>query len=1169
MVHARFGILLLSFLLLVRQANGQQISCPTNIDFEQGLGSWTFYTGSCCPISANTLTGAINNRHTWTSGVATDPYGGFPVVSPGGGLHSLKLGNNSVNSQAERATYTFTVPTGVNNYSLIYRYAVVFEDPQHATADQPRFQVRAYDTATNTTIPCSQHTYVASSSLPGFSLSPLGSSVLYHPWTMGTINLSGYAGQTITIEFATGDCALGAHFGYGYVDMNCSLFQISTNNCSNSPTTTLTAPPGYQYYTWMNDNYTTTVDTGQNITIATPATTTTYHVILTPFNGLGCVDTLTTTVNISNLTLTATNDTVACAGTPLALQATATSNAGPISYAWSPATGLSCTACSNPIATPTTGTLYYVTVTDSNGCTKTDSVRVRVDSLELAVTKQDLLCFGSSNGTATAVLSKGIGAYNYSWNTAPIQHTNVVSNLSAGTYTITGSDSFCTKSSTITINQPPQLNASVSTVNVTCFGHTNGSATASVSGGVTPYTYAWTGSTATAATAANLAYGSYQLTVTDNNGCTDTVSFTIAQPPAVQVTIASKVDVSCFGGANGLATAAGSGGTTPYTYSWSTNPTQTTATAGNLSPGTYTVLLTDNNGCTDTAQATITQPLPLNATVTSVTPVNCITAANGSATAAATGGTTPYAFSWSTTPPQNTASAINLPVGTYTCTVTDNKGCMTSVSAAILNPNPLVVAIPTPSVINCFGDSTGTASAAVSGGRPPYSYSWSTSPVQSTPIATGLKAGLYTVIITDSVGCADTAQTTVTQQPDIVINTSSLPTCPNTSQGSATVSASGGVSPYIYQWNTTPSQSGSSPSNMAAGVYTVTVTDSKGCKKKATVTVDTFTAPNVIARGDTILCAGSPVQLYASGAGSYQWSPSASLSCASCATPYANPSAQTIYTVVGTDANNCKDTDQVVITVLHRVPVDAGGDHEVCEGASVRLEASGGVAYAWQPATSLSNSQSAAPLASPSTTTTYMVIITENECFADTLYQTVVVEPYPTIDLGPDLRALPGASLYLKADTSHAVSILWTPATGLNCDQCDKPVAVVEKTIMYKATVHNRLGCEASDELTITMGCDNSTFYMANTFTPNADGLNDVYFPRGRGADQINHFMIYNRWGELMYEARNFPCNDERYGWNGTYKNEPMKADVYVYVLEATCGNDERVLLKGDITLYR
>ncbi len=1162
--------LIVVFLLPYAEGIRAQISCPVNIDFEQGLGNWNYYTGTCCPIATPNLTGPVTNRHTLTTGNGVDPFGGFPVVAPGGGIHSLKLGNSNVNAQAERATYTFTVPAGVNNYLLTYRYAVVFQDPQHQPADQPRFEVKAYNALTNVVLPCAQHTYVATSALPGFSRSAVDTSVWYHPWTLGTINLSGYAGQTIRVEFSSGDCALGAHFGYGYVDMNCSLFKLNYVSCTPTPATTLSAPPGYQYYTWMDATYSSILGSGQQVSVNTPATNTTYHVILTPYNNSGCIDTLTTQILVSGISVQATPDTFSCAGDSVHLSASTASIANPVTYAWSPAAGLSCTSCAQPVAVPSGTVTYVVAVQDTNGCTASDSVTIKVSNPQVSITKTDIACNGDTSGSATALVTGATAPTRFSWSTNPVQVTPGIAQVPAGTYTVWVSDSFCTRAAQVQIMQPLPLLATLNTVAPSCNGMTNGSAGSIVSGGTVPYHYLWsTAPTDTLNNVSGLGAGSYWLSVRDSAGCSDTLQFSITQPSPVTVVVSSSGNILCNNGNNGWATAVAAGGTPPYSFSWNTSPAQNTAAATNLIAGSYTITATDAKGCSDTAQVSLIQPPPLVAAVTQIDPVTCATALNGKAVVTASGGKPPYSYTWNTTPVQTTAAATHLAAGNYVCTVTDSNGCTTTVNASISYTHPIVVAIAPPAVMNCYGDSTGALTVSASGGYPPYGYSWNTLPPRVTPTVTGLYAGTYTVTITDSAGCSTNATATITEQPEIQIDASAEPACPGIPSGSAAVAATGGVPGYSYLWNTVPQQTGTTVSNLQSGPYFIRVTDSKGCSKWDTVFVDSHPAAHIEARGDTLVCKGSPVRLYAAGAESYVWSPGASLSCSNCATPMANPAQTTTYTVVGTDTNGCKDTGRVVLTVLHRVSVGVDSAQAICEGASVRLQASGGQRYRWIPSTGLSDNESANPLASPLVTTTYQVIIEENECFRDTLSQTVFVEPLPTVDLGPDIRALYGQSLYLHADTSHAVGLKWTPAEGLNCDECDNPVALVSKSIIYVVKAKNRLGCLAEDELVISLGCDQSTVYMANTFTPNGDGLNDRYFPKGSGVEKIISFMIFDRWGEKLFEARDFDANSEQYGWDGTYRSLPMRADVYVYLVEARCADGGTVHLKGDLTLYR
>ncbi len=383
--------------LLISLSSYCQTGCEPNVDFEQGnLNNWILYTGTCCPISV-TASGPVAGRHSITTGTAVDPYGGFPVVDPMNGVFSFKLGNNINGAQAEAARYYLHVPTGSNNYSLIFRYAVVFEDPNHPAAQQPRFEVSAFDSATGNPITCAQFTYVASSTLPGFLVSGVSPSPIYKGWSSASIDLSTMNGKTVAIQFATGDCSQTGHFGYAYVDVNCGLFETYGVDCLNGNLTSLSGPPGYQSYQWWNSGFTQLYGNGQSIQIATPSTTTTFAVVVTPYPGFGCNDTLYTTRKGADVTVNAGKDTSICATSgpqTVQLNAIGKSSISAPSYTWTPTTGLSCTNCSNPLATVSTTTTYVVTVTDSSKCTRSDTVVVISSPTVFAdvSTEKDTVC---------------------------------------------------------------------------------------------------------------------------------------------------------------------------------------------------------------------------------------------------------------------------------------------------------------------------------------------------------------------------------------------------------------------------------------------------------------------------------------------------------------------------------------------------------------------------------------------------------------------------------------------------------------------------------------------------------------------------------------------------------------------------------------------------------
>ena len=378
--------------------------------------------------------------------------------------------------------------------------------------------------------------------------------------------------------------------------------------------------------------------------------------------------------------------------------------------------------------------------------------------------------------------------------------------------------------------------------NVSCNGLADGSLTASSTGGTEPYTYTWSNSTssATIATTASLTgvpAGTYSVTISDAFGCTSTNSGTVTEPAQLMVSSAVDSNVTCNGFATGGATASTTGGTTPYNYIWSNGAT--TASITGVVAGTYTVTTTDNNGCTSTSSATITEPAQLMAASVVDSNVTCNGLSNGGATASATGGTNPYNYSWSTSTSSatnaTTASITGVIAGAYTVTITDNNGCTSTSSVTITEPTTLVAASVLDSNVTCNGFSNGGATASATGGTSPYSYLWSNSAI--TASITGVAAGVYTVTISDNNGCTSISSVTITEPTPLVISTSidSNATCSGFANGGITATATGGVSSYTYAWSngaTTASITG-----ITAGTYTVTLTDANGCTSTSSETI--------------------------------------------------------------------------------------------------------------------------------------------------------------------------------------------------------------------------------------------------------------------------------------------------------------------------------------------
>lgn len=842
---------------------------------------------------------------------------------------------------------------------------------------------------------------------------------------------------------------------------------------------------------------------------------------------------------------------------------TATGGTAPYTYVWS--NGRTTAAVTGLVPGN-----HTVSVTDANGCTNAAAFTItQPAALALSTTQTHVLCFGGSNGTATVTANGGTMPYAYSWNTTPVQTTATVRGLISGNYTATVTDAKgCTQTATVVINQPTALTASATGTNVSCFGGTNGTATVTAGGGTPPYTYAWnTAPVQTMPFITNLSARNYQVTVKDGNNCTQTASVTISQPAAALTLRTTATAVSCNGGNNGTATVTATGGTAPYTYSWDNG--QTTAAATGLISGNYTVTVTDANGCSNTATVNITQPAALSIASTQ-TDVSCFGGNNGIATIAPTGGTAPYSYSWNTTPVQTTAAIRNLISGNYTATITDAKGCIATYTVTINQPAALSVTTGTRNAI-CAGIANGKAYATVSGGTGPYTYLWNTTPTQSTDTAFRLRAGTYSVTVTDAKGCRVTQSVSVQALPGVVasINVDRAP-CTGSRNGALTGVATGGTSPYAYSWNTAPAQTTAAIQNLAAGTYRLIVTDSNHCADTAAVTLQYLLLPTVSAGADKNLCAGQSIALDGSGtAKTWKWTPATALSCDTCLRPTTNTPMDQLYTLTGTDANGCQKKDSMWVRVQQRTPISVGETQRICEGLPASLMAQGGTKYLWSPAATVSNTGSATPTARPDTTTNYRVIISQGSCFKDTLYQKVEVYQQPVITLPNDLSALYGTKVRLPAQVQHASRLEWTPFDNMDCDTCQTPVVTVTGTTTYVLMASNAGGCSATDSVTIHTDCDVKNYFFATAFAP--EGMDDVrwFYPKSKDPGTVRSMKIFDRWGKVVFERSNFSLNTPHLGWNGYHNGQLAPQGVYVYMIETQCTGGNTLSVSGTVTLLQ
>src|SRR5690554_1489228 len=453
-----------------------------------------------------------------------------------------------------------------------------------------------------------------------------------------------------------------------------------------------------------------------------------------------------------------------------------------------------------------------------------------LEVLDTVMVKADIDCYDADNGSIDFTTTGGKTPYVYTW-TPPVSTSESAANLTPGVYVIViEDDSGQVINNTVTIYEPPQIISNLDVVNISCNGQNNGSASVSPNGGVTPYTAIWSDNTI-GFTNNNLAPGAYSVTIRDANGCPLTEHFVIDDPAVLASSIDTLTHVSVYGGSDGSVTLDVTGGTQPYTYDW-TPLVSTSDSASGLTAGTYTVVITDANGCSVTQVVDITEPLPpFEIHLVSLDDVSCNGSNDGSIVVNVIGPNPPFTYSWSPSGGNGT-TASNLTSGTYTLTVVDATNEQISETFTIDEPAAMTVSVSNIIDVTCNGSSNGSATASVVGGVAPYTYTWSNG--ESTPTAVSLSAGTHYVLITDANGCQMQAPFSINQPSPMVINVANITdvSCNGLSDGAITIAVNGGLTPYTYQWNN--NQTTANIDNLAAGSYNVIVTDANGCTQTRT-----------------------------------------------------------------------------------------------------------------------------------------------------------------------------------------------------------------------------------------------------------------------------------------------------------------------------------------------
>ena len=656
-----------------------------------------------------------------------------------------------------------------------------------------------------------------------------GGTVNYYPFTLpGVVSITGsnagagYYYYFYNWQVQSGYClsqatAVSAVISSTLVVGAGSVTNVTCHGLANG-SATISVSGGTPSYTYQWSN-------GQSGITAVNLASGTYVVTIT--DASSCSITTSKTVSqpsAINISVTPTN--AGCGATDGSAVANVTGGTSGYTYNWN--TG----ATSNTVSNLGAGT-YTLTVTDAANCTATASTIVNSSgSLNVVPSGSNVTCHGASTGSVTISVSGSTGTVTYAWSNGG--NTQSINNVPAGVYTVTVSDaSGCSAIASRTVTEPAALTVNLVTTNAGC-GTSNGTATANVSGGTSGYSYSWSNGGGNADVISNLAAGSYSVTVIDSHSCSISAAAAITNASSL-VAALSSTNATCFGATNGTANANVTSGTSPFTYAWSAGGNS--ASISNLSAGTYFVTITDGNNCPQRDSVIVSQPTAIVLNVNEVAPT-CHGNTNGSASVTASGGNPSYTFTWFN---NATGSSINnLGAGNYAVTAVDVNSCSAASTFTVTDPAAINVIASTAND-SCYGDQTGSVQITTAGGTAPFSYSWSNG--SSASQLTGLSAGTYTITITDSHSCSVTSSTSVSQPGQLQVHSSSTDDN-GTGNGTASVdSISGGNGPYtVLHWSN--GETTNPAVNLAAGTYTVTITDHNGCIQTGTVVVSLSTGIN-------------------------------------------------------------------------------------------------------------------------------------------------------------------------------------------------------------------------------------------------------------------------------------------------------------------------------------
>ncbi len=718
-------------------------------------------------------------------------------------------------------------------------------------------------------------------------------------------------------------------------------------------------------------------------------------------------------------------------------------------YMYSTDNGTTFQACN--LFTDLCSSFYNIVVDDLTGCQAASTALLTEPSFLLAFITDSInaFCNGFCDGSLQVTPIGGVFPYTYFWNTSPIQTAEIATGLCAGVYDVAIQDANgCWTQAFGTVSEPSPIIDSTSNIDATSCGSTDGTATVYTSGGTPPYTYLWNDpASQTTSVAAGLSTGAYIVAVTDSFGCTENVTVTISDG---EVLSTSSTSALCNGSCDGAATVSFSCSSPPCNILWfdeswvSIGQTDTTATG--LCAGVYHVSVDNNSGCMSYDQVIINEPALLNGTA-SGTNTSCPGSCDGSATVATSGGTSPYTYSWSPSG-QTTQTATGLCAGIHTLIVTDSIGCSSDTFMVTIS-SPDTLLFNTLKIDATCGACDGQGITCITGGTPPYSYSWITG--STTFSEDSMCPGTYGITVTDANSCVESDIVTITELSTISIDSlgyTDVADCFGDTTGTITIIASGGTPPLEYSIDSGGTYQGfGNFTGLGAGSYNITVRDSNLCTLFDSILIINEPLFLFISTTDTI-CANDSIFLE----GSYQNTPG------------------TYYDTL-LSVNSC---DSVVATTLtvNSLPIITvvPSPGIVCNfGDTVILVASGAVSYAWSPATGLDTTTGDTVLAFPPTDTAYTVVGTSIfGCIDSTTVSVQIGTLAPVPSFTSNTSVCEGNSVIFNNTSTNAIGYSWSFPGGTTVDTTlQNPTVTYDSAGVFDVTL-TAIGCSIDSTITLT-----------------------------------------------------------------------------------------------------